>query len=63
MENRVPVIYFLGVAPGRYQAMVPTFMAGWDATGFRARVAFGDPIKRRWTPLRPQSNGVTHYGR
>jgi putative restriction endonuclease len=27
-ENRVPIIYFLGIAPGRYQAMVPTFVAG-----------------------------------
>ena len=22
-ENRIPIIYFLGIAPGRYQAMVP----------------------------------------
>ena len=25
-ENQVPVIYFLGIAPGRYQAMLPTFI-------------------------------------
>src|SRR3546814_11216109 len=30
-EHEVPVIYFLGVAPGRYQAMIPTFIAGWDS--------------------------------
>ena len=43
MENRVPVIYFLGVAPGCYQAFVPTFVVGWDAKALKARVAFGVP--------------------
>lgn len=41
MENRVPIIYFLGIAPGRYKAMLPAFIAGWDATTLKARVAFG----------------------
>jgi hypothetical protein len=40
-ENQVPIIYFLGIAPGRYQAMLPTFIAGWDARALKARVAFG----------------------
>jgi putative restriction endonuclease len=40
-ENRIPIIYFLGVAPGRYQAIVPAFIAGWDAVALRARVEFG----------------------
>lgn len=41
MENRVPVIYFLGVAPGLYQAHVPAYVIGWDAQALKARVAFG----------------------
>ena len=40
-ENQIPVIYFLGIAPGRYQAMLPAFIAGWDAEALKARVAFG----------------------
>ena len=40
-ENRVPIIYFLGIAPGRYQAMLPAFISGWDAVALKARVAFG----------------------
>ena len=40
-ENRIPIIYFLGIAPGRYQAMVPAFISGWDATALKARVSFG----------------------
>jgi putative restriction endonuclease len=40
-ENRVPVIYFLGFAPGKYQAVVPTFISGWDPRGLRVRLIFG----------------------
>ena len=40
-ENHTPIIYFLGIAPGRYQAMLPTFIAGWDGMGLKARIAFG----------------------
>lgn len=40
-ENRVPVIYFLGIAPGRYLAMQPAFLSGWDAKALKARVEFG----------------------
>jgi hypothetical protein len=36
-ENRIPIIYFLGIAPGRYQAII----SGWDAKALKARVAFG----------------------
>ena len=43
MENRVPAIYFLGVSPGRYQAILPVFIAGWDAKALKAKVAFGLP--------------------
>lgn len=42
-ENRIPVIYFLGIAPGCYQAILPVFIAGWDAKALKARVEFGLP--------------------
>ena len=42
MENQIPVIYFLGIAPGRYQAMLPTFIVGWNSRTLSARIAFGD---------------------
>ncbi len=42
-ENSVPIIYFLGIAPGRYQAVLPCFISGWDPTGLRARLTFGVP--------------------
>ena len=40
-ENRIPIIYFIGTAPGVYEACFPTFISGWDANESRAYVAFG----------------------
>lgn len=48
-ENRVPVIYFLGIAPGRYHAIVPSFISGWDPAALKAQVAFGVPDQERMT--------------
>lgn len=42
-ENQIPVIYFLGIAPGRYQAMIPTFISGWDGAALKAKIVFGVP--------------------
>ena len=42
-KGQVPIIYFLGIAPSRYQAIVPAFISGWDARALKARVAFGMP--------------------
>jgi putative restriction endonuclease len=49
-ENGIPVIYFLGIAPGRYQAIVPAFVSGCDATALKARVAFGVPYQESIAP-------------
>jgi putative restriction endonuclease len=49
-ENKIPVIYFLGVVPGRYQAMLPTFIIGWDGKALKARVAFGMPNQETLAP-------------
>lgn len=40
MENRIPIIYFLGIAPGRYKAVAPVFIVGWDPKALAARIAF-----------------------
>jgi putative restriction endonuclease len=49
-ENRIPIIYFLGIAPGRYQAMFPTFISGWDSKVLKARIAFGVPDRENMAP-------------
>ena len=48
-ENEVPVIYFLGVAPGMYQAIVPTFICGWDPAALKAKITFGLPDRDQMT--------------
>lgn len=49
-EHRVPIIYFIGIAPGRYSTIVPAFVVGWNATTLKAEIAFSEP--------RPAENGV-----
>ena len=44
MENAVPIIYFLGVAPGRYEAIYPTFVMDWSATNLTAKLAFAPSV-------------------
>lgn len=59
MEQRTPIIYFLGIAPGRYEALQPAFIVDWDPQSARVKVAFGDgpptsvnappsPVERRY---------------
>jgi putative restriction endonuclease len=54
-ENQIPIIYFLGIAPTRYQAMLPAFITGWDVATLKARVAFGVPDQES---LAPPENAV-----
>jgi putative restriction endonuclease len=41
MERQIPVIYLLGTSPGRYQAIIPTFIVGWHPESLRVQLAFG----------------------
>lgn len=59
-ENRVPIIYFLGIAPGLYQAVFPAFIAGWDAKALRAHVTFGIPDQDVLAPP-PESSLERRY--
>ena len=49
-SSGMPIIYFLGIAPGRYQALIPTFISGWDAKALKARVTFGLPDQHTLEP-------------
>jgi putative restriction endonuclease len=59
-ENQIPVIYFLGIAPGRYQAILPTFIAGWDRMALRATLSFGTPDREELTT--PETALECRYG-
>jgi putative restriction endonuclease len=48
-ENRIPIIYFLGTAPGRYQAVLPAFISAWDAKALKAQLEFGIPDQESLT--------------
>ena len=41
MERQVPVIYFLGVSPARYQPIIPAFVVGWQPERLRVELTFG----------------------
>jgi putative restriction endonuclease len=58
-ENQVPVIYFLGVSPGCYQAMLPSFIAGWDRKNLKARMVFGMPDQDSLRP--PETPSERRY--
>lgn len=46
LEARVPIIYFLGVTPGRYQPFWPVFITDWSASDLCATIAFEQDMQR-----------------
>ena len=45
-ERQIPVIYFLGIAPGKYHAILPAFISAVDDARLKASVAFGPALQR-----------------
>jgi putative restriction endonuclease len=41
MEQQIPIVYFLGTSPGRYQPIIPIFIVGWHPERLRVQLAFG----------------------
>ena len=41
MEQEIPILYLLGVSPGRYQPIIPSFIVGWHPESLRVQLAFG----------------------
>lgn len=54
-EKQIPVIYFLGIAPGIYEPIVPVFISGWDPAALKASVSFGNPEE---TSVEPPKNAL-----
>ncbi|NJO35597.1 MAG: HNH endonuclease [Rhodospirillales bacterium] len=55
-ERQIPIIYFLGVSPGRYLPLTPTFIVDWSASLLKATIAFGDVASRQWEQRPPESD-------
>jgi len=58
-ENQVPVIYFLGFAPGHYHPICPAFIVGWNAKTLKATVSFSAPEQDSLKP--PESAAERRY--
>jgi putative restriction endonuclease len=50
-DNRIPIIYFIGIAPGRFLAQVPAFIAMWNRSSLSASVGFGEPATFSGAPF------------
>ncbi len=61
MDAQVPVIYFLGIAPGRYTAIYPTFVADWSASRLAAKIGFGMPLGAPASPAQMPSTPERRY--
>ena len=59
LEHQVPIVYFIGTAPGRYLAVEPAYIVDWDAKTLKAHVAFGMPDQTM--PKPPQSAPERRY--
>ena len=44
-DAQVPFLYFLGVAPGRYTPIWPTYVADWVPGDLKVRLAFGQSVQ------------------
>jgi hypothetical protein len=40
MQQQIPVIYFFGTSPGRYQPIIPTFIVGWHPERLQVQLTF-----------------------
>src|SRR4051812_30073943 len=58
-ENNVPIIYFLGIAPGHYQVMFPAFISGGAGRALKPRIACGMSDQKTMAP--PESARERRY--
>lgn len=42
MEQRIPLIYFIGIAPQLFTAVAPAFIGEWDRQSLKAKIGFGE---------------------
>src|SRR6266481_6491898 len=60
MQQQIPVIYFLGTSPGRYQPIIPTFIVEWHPERLQVQLAFGMIVGHRLKlPSRPLQSAAT----
>jgi putative restriction endonuclease len=60
-EQRIAIIYFVGVAPGVTMPVVPAYIGGWDRHALKALVGFGDPIEQQDERRFPDAPAARRY--
>jgi putative restriction endonuclease len=60
-EHRIPIIYFVGVAPGQAMPVVPAYIAGWNPDSLKALVGFGDPVQQQDERRFPDAPAARRY--
>src|ERR1700730_4623896 len=61
MQQQIPVIYFLGASPGRYQPSIPTFIVGWHSERLRVQLAFGALVRGLGSSHAPPASPERRY--
>jgi putative restriction endonuclease len=41
-DVKIPIVYFLGISPGLYRILMPTFLDEWDPVALRVGLSFGN---------------------
>lgn len=58
-ERRIPILYFVGIAPGCFTAFVPAYIAEWHRSALKASVGFGNPLE--FSEGRPDNEPARRY--
>ncbi len=58
-ERRIPILYFIGVAPGQFMAN-RAYIGGWDPKNLKALVGFGEALRSEAERL-PDSEPARRY--
>ena len=62
MQAQIPIIYFLGISPGKYTAIFPTYVVRWSAADLKASVAFAAPVLAASSSYTIPSEPERRYG-
>lgn len=41
-DAKIPIVYFLGISPGIYRILMPSFLDEWNPSALRVRLSFGN---------------------
>lgn len=64
-DAKIPIVYFLGISPGIYRILMPTFIDAWDPRALRVNLSFGniniDPTQDEMDVAPPRTDLQRRY--